>query len=101
MRPTSALFRRLRNCDQFIVVPEVSKHRVFSWLPKGVCPDKNLVVISRDDDTTFGILHSRFHEAWSLRLGTSLEDRPRYTPTTAFETFRRPDAEHSGGRLRR
>ena len=36
---------------------------------------------------TFGILHSRFHEVWSLRLGTSLEDRPRYTPTTTFETF--------------
>ena len=44
-------------------------------------------VIARDDDTTFGILHSRFHEAWALRLGTILEDRPRYTPTTTFETF--------------
>ena len=30
---------------------------------------------------------SDLHEAWSLRLGTSLEDRPRYTPTTTFETF--------------
>ena len=40
---------------------------------------------------TFGIRHSRFHEAWSLRLGTSLEDRPRYTPTTTFETFPFPD----------
>jgi len=46
-----------------------------------------LVIIARSDDTTFGILHSRFHELWSLRLGTSLEDRPRYTPTTTFETF--------------
>jgi type II restriction/modification system DNA methylase subunit YeeA len=44
----------------------------------------------RDDDTTFGILHSRFHEAWSLRLGTSLEDRPPYT-TTTFETFPFPE----------
>ena len=50
-----------------------------------------MVVVARDDDTTFGILHSRFHEAWSLRLGTSLEDRPRYTPTTTFETFPFPD----------
>lgn len=48
-------------------------------------------MIARDDDTTFGILHSRFHEAWSLRLGTSLEDRPRYTPTTTFETFPFPE----------
>ena len=46
-----------------------------------------MIVIARDDDTTFGILHSRFHEIWSLRLGTSLEDRPRYTPSTTFETF--------------
>ena len=28
-----------------------------------------------------------FHEVWSLRLGTSLEDRPRYTPSTTFDTF--------------
>jgi hypothetical protein len=46
-----------------------------------------VVGIARADDTTFGILHSRFHELWSLRMGTSLEDRPRYTPTTTFETF--------------
>jgi hypothetical protein len=45
------------------------------------------MAIARSDDTTFGILHSRFHELWSLRMGTSLEDRPRYTPTTCFETF--------------
>jgi hypothetical protein len=43
--------------------------------------------VARADDTTFGILHSRFHELWALRMGTSLEDRPRYTPTTCFETF--------------
>ena len=46
-------------------------------------------MVARDDDTTFGILHSRFHEAWSLRLGTSLGkgNDPRYTPTTTFATF--------------
>ncbi|MGH9553001.1 MAG: hypothetical protein ACRD3W_26720, partial [Terriglobales bacterium] len=37
-------------------------------------------------------LNSRFHRIWSLRLGTSLEDRPRYTPTTTFETFPFPQA---------
>ena len=31
------------------------------------------------------------NKAWSLRLGTSLEDRPRYTPSTTFETFPFPD----------
>ena len=54
-------------------------------------PDHQLIAIARDDDTSFGILHSRFHELWSLRLGTSLEDRPRYTPSTTFETFPFPE----------
>jgi type II restriction/modification system DNA methylase subunit YeeA len=48
-------------------------------------------------------LHSRSHEVWALRLGTNLEDRPRYTSTTAFETFpfpegltpNRPEAEYA------
>lgn len=72
---------------RYIATPEVAKHRVFVWVPSQVLPDKNLQVITRPDDTTFGILHSRFHELWSLRMGSSLEDRPRYTPTTTFETF--------------
>jgi len=72
---------------RFIATPEVAKYRVFVTLPAAAIADKNLVVIARADDATFGILHSRFHELWSLRLGTSLEDRPRYTPTTCFETF--------------
>ena len=56
-----------------------------------VLPDHQLIAIARDDDTSFGILHSRFHELWSLRMGTSLEDRPRYTPSTTFETFPFPE----------
>ena len=78
---------RIRGLDRFIVTPEVSKHRIFVWLSKPVLPDCQLMVIARDDDITFGILQSRFHDLWSLRLGTSLEDRPRYTPSTTFETF--------------
>ena len=71
----------------------LAKHRLFVWLRAGVCPDHQLIVIARDDDTTFGILHSRFHEAWSLRLGTWLGkgNDPRYTPTTTFETFPFPE----------
>ncbi|MEI8570809.1 class I SAM-dependent DNA methyltransferase [Methylomonas sp. LW13] len=85
--PRPGLRKLLAPLNRFIVTPEVSKHRVFVWVPSKVLPDKNLQVITRSDDTTFGILHSRFHELWALSLGTSLEDRPRYTPTTCFETF--------------
>lgn len=90
-RRAPALRNRLKPLKRYIATPEVSKHRVFSFLDTAIVPDKNLVVVSRDDDTTFGILHSRFHEFWALRMGTSLEDRPRYTPSTTFETFPFPE----------
>ena len=76
---------------RYIATSQVSKHRVFVWLQERVWPHQTVIAITRADDTTFGILHSRFHELWSLRMGTSLEDRPRYTPTTCFETFPFPE----------
>jgi type II restriction/modification system DNA methylase subunit YeeA len=78
---------------RYICTPRVAKHRVFVWLSTDVCPDSATIAIARDDDTTFGVLHSRFHEAWSLRLGTWLGvgNDPRYTPTTTFETFPFPE----------
>ncbi len=36
------------------------------------------------------MLQSAVHELWSLRQGTQLETRPRYTPTTCFETYPLP-----------
>ena len=85
--PGPETWQRLDGLSRFIVTPRVAKYRLFVWCDVRVCPDCQLIVIPRDDDTTLGILHSRFHESWSLRLGTSLEDRPRYTPTTTFQTF--------------
>lgn len=72
---------------RYLVTLEVAKHRIFTWLKPPVLPDKNLVVVARADDVTFGVLQSRIHVLWSLRQGTSLEDRPRHTPSSCFETF--------------
>jgi len=89
--PRPELRQTLKTLRRYIVTAETAQYRIFVWLSLPVLPDKNLIIIARDDDTTFGILHSRFHEAWSLRLGTSLEDRPRYTSSTTFETFPFPE----------
>lgn len=77
----------LADLTRFIVTPRVSKHRLFVWFSAPTLPDSATYAIARDDNYAFGVLHSRPHELWSLRTGTSLEDRPRYTPTTTFETF--------------
>jgi type II restriction/modification system DNA methylase subunit YeeA len=70
-----------------------AKHRAFRFYPVSQFPDNSAVFIARDDDTTFGILHSSFHELWSLRMGTFLGvgNDPRYTPSTTFETFPFPE----------
>ncbi|MCY4089638.1 MAG: class I SAM-dependent DNA methyltransferase [Caldilineaceae bacterium] len=87
--PRPVMWKALENLSRYIATPRVAKHRLFVWLDARICPDSQLIVIARDDDTTFGILHSRFHEAWSLRMGTWLGkgNDPRYTPTTTFQTF--------------
>lgn len=79
----------LISLPRFINTPRVAKHRLFVWQLVPSIPDTATVAIARADDTTFGILHSRFHELWSLRMCTWLGvgNDPRYTPTTCFETF--------------
>ncbi len=81
--------RSVASLPRVIATPTVAKFRLFVWLSSRVVPDHQLIVIARDDDYFFGVLHSRAHELWSLRLGTWLGvgNDPRYTPTTTFETF--------------
>ncbi len=90
-RSGQTMFEKIKTVSRYIATPMTAKYRLFVWCAPIIYPENVLVVIARDDDTTFGILHSRFHEMWSLRLGTTLEDRPRYTPTTTFGTFPFPE----------
>lgn len=83
--------------SRFICTPRVAKHRVFVWVQSETLPDSAVVAVARDDDYTLGVLHSRVHEVWSLAQGTSLEDRPRYTPSTCFETFPFPKPSEDWG----
>jgi type II restriction/modification system DNA methylase subunit YeeA len=92
VEPRPAMRKAFDKLARFLATPRVAKHRIFVWMNTNVLPDSQLIVFGRDDDYVLGILQSRFHECWSLRLGTSLEDRPRYTPTTTFETYPFPQA---------
>lgn len=79
--------------SRVIVTPRVAKYRLFTWQAKKTYCDDATVTIARSDDTTFGVLHSRFHELWSLGLCTYLGvgNDPRYTPSSTFETFPFPE----------
>ncbi|RZJ44391.1 MAG: class I SAM-dependent DNA methyltransferase [Brevundimonas sp.] len=92
-RARAELFAATAKVSRQIVTARVAKYRLFVWRDTIVVPDSATVAIARDDDTTFGILHSHFHELWSLRMGTWLGvgNDPRYTPSTTFETFPFPE----------
>lgn len=95
-RSRPELRKALAPLKRFIATPRVSKHRFFVWLPVTVLPDTRLTVIARSDDTTFGILHSRFHQLWSLATCSWHGDgdeggRPTYNAVSCFETFSFPN----------
>jgi type II restriction/modification system DNA methylase subunit YeeA len=85
--PRPEMRSKIAQTRRYIVTPETAQYRLFVWLRLPALPDKNLIVIPRDDDTTLGILQSRIHEIWALRKGSDLQDRPRYTHTSTFATF--------------
>ena len=88
-RPRPELRAAIEGLERVLVTPAVAKHRVFVWIdPHAICNQQTLV-FARSDDYFFGVLHSRLHELWSLRMGTRMGagNDPRYTPTTTFETF--------------
>ncbi|MFA6032844.1 MAG: DNA methyltransferase [Myxococcota bacterium] len=88
-----AMRKALTGTDRYLATPRVSKYRVFRWVSSAVLADNMIVAIAKDDDITFGILQSRYHEIWSLRMCSYLGvgNDPRYTPSTTFETFPFPE----------
>ncbi|HQL95816.1 MAG TPA: N-6 DNA methylase [Candidatus Hydrogenedentes bacterium] len=85
-----------KNCRElvrYLATVRHAKHRIFCWADNVALPDDGVFAFARSDDYFFGVLHSRFHEVWALAQGTQLETRPRYTPTTCFETFPFPEAD--------
>jgi hypothetical protein len=72
---------------------EPASQTLLDWLSYPVLPDKNLIVIPREDELMFGLLQSWFHEAWALRKGSDLEiDRDTLTHICHFSLSRRYDA---------
>jgi hypothetical protein len=77
--------------QRYIVTPETSKFRVFSFLDAGVLPDNRLTCVTSDDAFVLAVLSSRCHVTWALHAGGTLEDRPIYTKSTCFDPFPFPN----------
>ncbi len=85
--PQKAMREAVAPLPRYAGTARIAKHKLFVWFGLEVLPTDQVVVFARSDDLFFGVMHSRFHELWALHMGTRLETRPRYTPSTCFDTF--------------
>ncbi len=91
--PRPDVRKKLKHLNRYAVTPMTAEHRVFEWLRLPIIPDNNMIIFARDDDTSFGILHSRIHEVWTELVGNRMGvgNQRRYNPATVFETFPFPN----------
>lgn len=84
---------KLVGLSRYLVTPMTAEHRVFIWERLPLIPDNNTIIIARDDDVAFGVVQSRFHEAWSTLVGNRMGagNQRRYNPDTVFQTFPFPE----------
>jgi hypothetical protein len=79
--------------ERFAVASRVGKRLILVWAEPNWRPSDACNVFAFDDDYNFGICSSKVHEVWARGVSSTLEDRLRYAPSIAFETFPfpRPD----------
>lgn len=83
----------MKAAPRYVATPRVAKHRVFVWLDSSIIPDSRIFAFVRSDDTFFGIVHSRFHELWTLRTCSwhGVGNDPTYNSAGVFETYPFPE----------
>lgn len=74
-----------------LVLPLVSPHLAFTFLPSQAVFSNKLYIFSLTSSAAFCILQSRVHEIWARFFGSSLKDDLSYANTDCFETFPFPN----------
>lgn len=85
--PRRELRPALTQLPRYIATVETAKHRVFQFLDTTILADNMLIAIAVSDAFHLGVLSSHVHVIWSLMLGGTLEDRPRYNKSLCFDPF--------------
>lgn len=93
------LYRAIARGTRVVVRALTSKHFAFTFLPRGYVYDQTLLIWVEGSSSNFAALSSRAHEVWSLTMGGTLKNDPRYNLEGCFETFPFPESMSPGLRL--
>ena len=88
-----AMRRALRPLSRYLAANAQGKRIIFTWCEPLWCPSNLVNIFAFEDDMAFGVLSSSAHGAWASRMWSTLEDRPRYTTTSCFDTLPWPGGE--------
>jgi hypothetical protein len=91
--PRPGLRTALTSLTRYIAGNRYGKRFLFTWQAPLVCPSDLTIVFAFADDYAMGVLTSVVHQTWAHSESSTLEDRPRYTPTSCFETFPWPEPD--------
>jgi hypothetical protein len=74
---------------RMLALTSLSKYVSVAFVPQGIIISDLMTLVLLHQHCDFAVLQSRVHEAWARFMGSTLEDRLRYT-TPCFDTFARP-----------
>jgi hypothetical protein len=95
-RPRPAMLAAIAPLTRYIASLAQGKRIFFAWQQPLTCPSNLTNVFAFEDDFSMGVLSSGVHHEWARAQSSTLEDRFRYTPTSAFDTFPWPQPGMSG-----
>jgi hypothetical protein len=85
--PRPKLRSKLAGRTRFIAGNRVGKRFFCAWIESWTLASEQTIAFTFDDDYAMGVLLSNTHLQWARAQSSTLEDRWRYTPTSAFDTF--------------
>lgn len=86
-RPRPEFGRKVAGLSRFIAGTRVGKRITFVWCEPQWRPSDATNMFALDSDYAMAVLSSEVHIGWAARQSSTLEDRIRYTPSSAFDTF--------------
>lgn len=86
-RPRNEVMDIIEKQKRYITCSRVTKRPIFEFVSSEIHPNDALQVFPLEDDYSFGILSSSVHWEWFNARCSTLEERPRYTSDTVFDSF--------------
>jgi hypothetical protein len=89
--PRPEFRKAVAGLPRFIAGTATSKRVYFVWCEPHWRPSNSTNIFALSSDFAMGVLSSSVHIDWGIARSSTMRTDPRYTPSSAFDTFPWPD----------